>query len=139
MQIDNILRFLSLCPVHITHRYQPKPRYWRSTQQIPEAPQTLGGKIKKHRLELSLFQRTAAAKIGISSATLSGWERGVIVPERRMRKKIQDFLNYMPTLPPPSTRNEFRVCQTCGISAASPERCLFESVCRCLPKSNLSL
>jgi DNA-binding XRE family transcriptional regulator len=81
MQIDNILRFLSLRPVHITHRYQPKPRYWRSTQQIPEAPQTLGGKIKKHRLKLGLFQRTAAAKIGISSATLSDWERGVTVEQ----------------------------------------------------------
>src|SRR5580658_497395 len=101
LPIKNILRFLSLYPVQISHQFRPKPRYWKSNQHIPTIPKTLGEKIKKHRLELGLFQRDAAAKIGISSATLSNWERGIIIPERRMQKKIRDFLSYIPAMPPP--------------------------------------
>jgi DNA-binding transcriptional regulator YiaG len=130
MQINNILRFLSLCPIQISHQFRPKPRYWKSSQHIPIVPQTLGEKIKKHRLELGLFQRDAAAKIGVSSATLSNWERGVISPERRMQKRIWEFLNYAPVLPPPFPRKQFRFCKTCGISEKSAERCLFEGVCK---------
>src|SRR5580704_14810645 len=121
MQINNILLFLSLCPVQISHQFRPKPRYWKSSQHIPIVPQTLGEKIKKHRLELGLFQRDAAAKIGISSATLSNWERGVITPERRMRKKMQDFLNYTPAMPSSFTRKQFQFCIICGIPEKSLE------------------
>jgi len=40
-----------------------------------------------------MFQREAAAKIGISIASLSKWECGVTKPSHRMTSVIQKFLN----------------------------------------------
>jgi transcriptional regulator with XRE-family HTH domain len=64
-------------------------------QRIPSQPQTLGEQIKKHRLELHWLQTDVAAKIGISSASVSNWERGTTIPSRRLTKRIAEFLSYM--------------------------------------------
>ena len=127
MQLKNIRLLLSLCPVHISHPYRPKPRHWKSNQKIPKQPQTFGERIKKHRLELGWFQRDVAAKIGISSTSISDWERGVTFPARRMKKKIQEFLEHEPK--PIPKKQLLNLCATCGISQISSARCLFEKVC----------
>jgi DNA-binding transcriptional regulator YiaG len=74
----NIQLFLSLFPVQIKYRYRPQPRHWKSNQKIPDQPKTLGELIKKHRLELKLRQTDVAVKLGISSVSLSSWERGIV-------------------------------------------------------------
>jgi transcriptional regulator with XRE-family HTH domain len=99
-------------------------------QRIPVQPQTLGEQIKKHRLELHWLQSDVAAKIGISSASVSNWERGITSPSRRMTKKIREFLGYTPPVPVPRKRSPDSYCWKCGISETSPERCLFEKVCK---------
>jgi transcriptional regulator with XRE-family HTH domain len=93
-------------------------------------PQTLGEQIKKHRLELHWLQIDIAAKIGISSASVSNWERGITSPSRRMTKKILEFLGYTPPVPVPRKRSLGSYCWKCGVSETSPERCLFERVCK---------
>src|ERR1039457_7733368 len=86
--IKNILLLLSLCPVHTSRLHRPYPQHWKSNQRIPLQPQTLGEQIRRHRLELHWFQTDVAAKIGISSASVSNWERGITSPSRRMTKQI---------------------------------------------------
>jgi transcriptional regulator with XRE-family HTH domain len=135
--LKNIRLFLSLFPAHISLPYHPKPRHWKSNQSVPAVPKTDGERIKKHRLELGLFQRDAAARIGISCVTLSDWERGITIPRPRMRKKIREFLNYTRATIP-CAKKQFHYCRICRISESSPERCLFESVCKYPAKSNLS-
>jgi transcriptional regulator with XRE-family HTH domain len=88
-------------------------------------PQTLGEQIKKHRLELLWLQTDVAAKIGISSASVSNWERGSTSPSRRMTKKIREFLGYTPPVLAPKKRINGSYCWNCGISENSSERCLF--------------
>jgi DNA-binding XRE family transcriptional regulator len=135
MQIKNICLFLSLFPIRISIPYRSYPRHWKSNQTTPLKPKTLSERLKKHRLELGWFQRDAAAKIGISIASFSDWERGITPPSRRMKEKIQEFLEYSP-MPTPKQQC-FYYCQTCGISESSSERCLFESVCKRLDKNRL--
>src|ERR1035441_3517229 len=104
LHIKNILILLSLCPVQISRPRQPYPRHWKLNQRIPLQPQTPGEQIKTHRLELHWLQTDVAAKIGISSASVSNWERGITSPSRRMTKKIREFLDYTPPAPVPKIR-----------------------------------
>src|ERR1019366_5498419 len=120
LHIKNILLLLSLCPVHTSRPHRPYPQHWKSNQRIPLQPQTLGEQIRRHRLELHWFQTDVAAKIGISSASVSNWERGITSPSRRMTKRICEFLNHILKLPSTVHRNDFH-CQTCGISNTSSE------------------
>jgi DNA-binding XRE family transcriptional regulator len=86
LHIENILLLLSLCPVQISRPRRPYPRHWKLDQQIPSQPQTLGEQIKKHRLKLHWLQTDVAAKIGISSASVSNWERGITSPRAGCKK-----------------------------------------------------
>lgn len=129
--IKNILCLLSLSPVHTSRPHRPLPRHWKSNQKFCFQPQTLGEQLRKHRLELQWLQTDVASKIGISSASVSDWERGITSPSRRMTKKIQEFLGYTPKIRVREKRSPNSYCSTCGISEASPERCLFEASSKC--------
>ena len=137
IHLKNIRFLRSLCPIQISRPRQPYPRHWKLNQRIPSQPQTLGEQIKKYRLELHWLQTDVAAKIGISSTSVSNWERGVSSPSRRMTKRIAEFLSYMP----PSLVAKYRVlnstCQICGISKDSPENYLFELVCNSFNKNKM--
>jgi DNA-binding XRE family transcriptional regulator len=130
LQIKNILLLLSLCPVQTSRPRRPYSRHWKLNQRIPAQPQTPGEQIKKHRLELHWLQSDVAAKIGISSASVSNWERGITSPSRRMTKKIREFLGYTLPVLVPKKRINRSYCWKCGISETSPERCLFEKICK---------
>ena len=130
LHLKNILLILSLCPTQISRPRRPYPRHWKSNQQIPLRPQTLGEQIKKHRLELHWLQTDVAAQIGVCSTSVSNWERGITSPSRRMTKKIQGFLGYTPPVLVSKKRGPGSYCRTCGISETSPEGCLFEGVCK---------
>src|SRR5665213_1441181 len=116
MQLKHILRLLSLGPVRVSRPYRRPPLHWKSNQLVAAHPQTLGEKIKKRRIELCMFQREAAAKIGISSTSLSNWECGITDPSRRMAKSIQKFLT--DATAPVLKRGPF-CCEICGISGDS--------------------
>ena len=129
INLKNIQGLLSLCPILISRPRHLFPPHWKSNQQVPAKPKTLGEKIKRHRLELHLLQTDVAARFNTSSTTISNWERGITIPARRMEKRISEFLSYMPA----GLISKYRIlgspCQTCRISPNSPERCLFESIC----------
>jgi transcriptional regulator with XRE-family HTH domain len=136
IDLKSIRLLLSLCSIQISRPRQPYPRHWKSNQRIPLQTQTLGEQIKKHRLELHWLQTDVAARIGISSTSVSNWERGIRSPSRRMTKRIREFLDHVPKLPPKVHKNNF-CCQICGFSNISPERCLFEKVCNSFAESEL--
>ena len=136
LHIKKILLLLSICPAHTSRPYRPYPRHWKSNQQIPLQPQTFGRQIKKHRLELHWLQTDVAAKIGISSTSVSNWERGVTSPSRRMAKRISEFLDYTPKPTPKIQRNSF-CCRICGISNVSTEPCLFEKTCNSFTENRM--
>jgi transcriptional regulator with XRE-family HTH domain len=70
------------------------------------------------------------APLEISSASVSNWERGITSPSRRMTKKIREFLGYTPPVLVLKKRGLGSYCWKCGISETSPERCLFERICK---------
>ena len=129
IQLKNIRLLISLCPVQVSRPLRPYPRHWKSNQQAPKHPQTIGDQIKKHRLELRWLQTDAATKIGVTYTSISNWERGITVPSRRMAKKIQDFLTCEPALIRKMPSHS-PCCQTCGIPTNSTERCLFGEICK---------
>jgi DNA-binding transcriptional regulator YiaG len=130
LQLQNMLLLLSLSPVHISRARLPYPRHWKSNQQIPLQPKTLGEEIKKHRLELHWLQADVPAKIGISSTSVSNWERGITSPSRRMTKNLRAFLDYIPPAMDSRKQTPYPRCSRCGISETCPQRCLFERVCK---------
>src|ERR1700686_103445 len=111
-QIENILRLLSLSPVHTSRSRGPLPRHWKSNQKYCLQPHTLGEQIRKHRLELRWLQTDVAAKIGVSSASVSDWERGITSPSHRMTKRIQEFLDDTPKAPVLKKRSLNLSCST---------------------------
>jgi DNA-binding XRE family transcriptional regulator len=138
ISLKNICLLLSLCPVRISRPRPLFPPHWKSNQQAPAEPQTLGEQIKKHRLELHWLQARVAQKIGVCSTSISNWERGVTSPSRRMKKQIQEFLKFTP--PPkliPMTQKGNFCCQTCGISNTSSEPCPFDKICNSLTENKM--
>lgn len=57
-------------------------------------PQTIGQHIKKKRLELELTQKGAAARIGVTPATVFNWENGLSQPKVDHLPAIHAFLGY---------------------------------------------
>jgi transcriptional regulator with XRE-family HTH domain len=70
-----------------------------------EAPQTLGGHLKKRRRQLGLLQREAAERMGIGTETYANWEKGKTEPVASQFRPVVAFLGYDPT-PAPSTLAE---------------------------------
>jgi len=59
----------------------------------PKRPITLGERIKKKRMDMGLFQRDVARIIGVSTDTVTNWEKGRTKPCRGNLRKIQEFLS----------------------------------------------
>lgn len=134
--LKNIRILLSLGPVHTSTPRHLFPPHWKLNQQAPANPKTIGEKIKKHRLDHHWLQRDVAKKIGISSTSVSNWERGITSPSRRKTKKIHEFLDSPPKPTPKIQRNSF-CCRTCGISNISTEPCLFEKTCNSFTENSM--
>lgn len=56
----------------------------------------MGEHIRKRRLDLGLFQRGVAARIGADKASVTNWEKGHAEPEIRFLPAILAFLGYDP-------------------------------------------
>jgi transcriptional regulator with XRE-family HTH domain len=53
---------------------------------------TLGYRIRKHRLDLGLLQQEVAAAIGVTESTIWNWEANGSSPQLRFILKIIAFL-----------------------------------------------
>lgn len=61
-----------------------------------ENPQTLGERLRKPRIELNLFQKAAARRLGVSEHGYLGWELDRKSPTVRSMCRIIKFLGYDP-------------------------------------------
>lgn len=66
-------------------------------------PSTLGEHIYRRRIKSGLFQKDVAKLIGVTTYTITNWEKGHNQPEIRYMAKIIDFLGYNPIESNPKT------------------------------------
>jgi DNA-binding transcriptional regulator YiaG len=58
----------------------------------PKRPKTGGERIKKKRMDMGLFQKDVAKLIGVSTDTVTNWEKGRTKPTKDNMLKIQHLL-----------------------------------------------
>ena len=63
----------------------------------PKQLKTFGDHIRAKRLDLGLLQKDVAGIIGVSTDTITNWEKGRNQPMHWYYLKIQNFLGYSPT------------------------------------------
>lgn len=80
--------FVAQIPLRFTAP-TPKPRY-------PKQLKHLGDHIRARRIDLGLFQKEAAARIGVDHATVTNWELGNAEPEERFLPALIRFLEHNP-------------------------------------------
>lgn len=69
---------------------KPKP------DGYPVAPKTLGGHLKKRRMDLGLTQRKVASLLGADEASVWNWENGRSEPELKWLPAILGFFGSDP-------------------------------------------
>jgi DNA-binding XRE family transcriptional regulator len=81
----------------------PRDKYLPASNRgnpVPKNPTTLGGHLRKRRLQLGLFQSVAALRLWVSTVTLSKWERDVLYPAWSNQPKVTDYLGFNPFTDP---------------------------------------
>ena len=58
----------------------------------PIKPKTIGERIRKHRMDLGLFQKDVAKFVGVATDTVTLWEKGKHEPSKIYLKRIGHFL-----------------------------------------------
>lgn len=91
---------LPLCERVVT---VPRAKYLPSRNRgipVPKKPQTIGGHLRKRRLELGIHQSEAARKLGVSTVTLSRWECDKVYPSWDEQPRVAAFLKFNPFTDP---------------------------------------
>ena len=63
---------------------------------VPKEPSTIGGHLRRRRLELGIHQSEAARRLKVSLVTLSKWERDKIYPAWAHQPTIAAYLGFNP-------------------------------------------
>lgn len=69
----------------------------------PKKLRTLGDHIRKRRLDLALFQKDVARRLGSNETSIWNWERNRSSPALRFIPRIIEFLGYTPDGTEPET------------------------------------
>lgn len=67
-----------------------RPKY--HSEGYPEKPKTIGERVKKKRMDMGLFQKDVARIIGVSTDTVTYWEKGRVKPSKKNLPRIKQFL-----------------------------------------------
>jgi transcriptional regulator with XRE-family HTH domain len=67
----------------------------QAPSELTQEPVTLGDHLRRRRLELGLYQKDVAVKIGVTTSTIWNWEHGWAVDQRYL-PRIITFLGYNP-------------------------------------------
>lgn len=62
----------------------------------PVELETVGDHLRKRRLDLGLWQKQVAKRIGVTTCTITNWELSRTGPEIQYYPAIIDFLGYLP-------------------------------------------
>ena len=77
----------------------PRSKYLPSQNRkipVPRNPTTLGGHLRRRRLQLGIFQSQAARQLRVSTRTLSLWEGDKIHPAWTYQPRLIAYLGYDP-------------------------------------------
>jgi DNA-binding transcriptional regulator YiaG len=64
--------------------------------QVPKEPTTIGGHLRRRRLQLKIFQPEAARRLGVSTVSLSRWECDKVFPTAPHHAQIVEYLGFNP-------------------------------------------
>lgn len=81
----------------------PRSRYLPAHNRgipIPRNPSTIGGHLRRRRLQLGIHQSQAARLLGVSMVTLSRWECDKVYPTWAQQSRVIAYLGYNPFLNP---------------------------------------
>ena len=82
---------LHFCDVTLTAK---KP----FSEAYPKTLQTIGDHLRKKRLDLKLFQKDVARLLGVTTSTVTNWEKNRGGTAIRFIPKIIEFLGYNPLI-----------------------------------------
>ena len=77
----------------------PREKYLPSHNRgirVPKTPTTIGGHLRKRRLQLKILQSEAARRLQVSTVTLSRWERDTRYPTWPLQPRVVEYLGYDP-------------------------------------------
>jgi DNA-binding XRE family transcriptional regulator len=77
----------------------PRDKYLPSSNrgiQVPKEPTTIGGHLRRRRLQLKIFQLEAARRLGVSTVSLSRWECDKVFPTAPHHAQIVEYLGFNP-------------------------------------------
>jgi len=77
----------------------PRDKYLPSHNRgisVPKEPNTIGGHLRRCRLQLKIFQPEAARRLKVSTVTLSRWERDNVYPTWPHQPAVIAYLGYDP-------------------------------------------
>jgi hypothetical protein len=77
----------------------PRSKYLPSRNRgipVPKEPTTIGGHLRRRRLQLKIYQPEAARRLGVSTVSLSRWECDKIFPTSPHHTQIVEYLDYNP-------------------------------------------
>jgi hypothetical protein len=64
--------------------------------QVPKAPTTIGGHLRRRRLQLRIYQPEAARRLAVSTVSLSRCECDKVYPTAPHQAQIAQYLGYNP-------------------------------------------
>ncbi len=77
----------------------PRDKYLPSHNRgifVPKAPTTIGGHLRRRRLQLKILQYEAACRLKVSTVTLSRWECDKVYPTWPHQPAVVAYLCYDP-------------------------------------------
>jgi DNA-binding XRE family transcriptional regulator len=63
---------------------------------VPKHPTTIGGHLRRRRLQLKIYQPEAARLLQVSTVTLSRWECDKVAPTPPHHERIAAYLRFDP-------------------------------------------
>ena len=74
-------------------QYYPKLIAFLGYNPFPVGTDTLGGRIKKYRIEQGLSHKKFGEKMGVDASTIGGWEVNEHLPNKAKQKILEQFFN----------------------------------------------
>jgi DNA-binding XRE family transcriptional regulator len=87
---------LPFCDRRVTVARKNVAPFWTRSFPIAKEPTTLGQHLKKKRFLAGVRQREAAVKLGVSTLTMSLWERDRVYPSWAFQPRLIAYLGYNP-------------------------------------------
>jgi len=66
------------------------------SETYPKTLKTIGDHLRKRRLDLKLFQKDVANQLGVTTSTITNWEKNRTSPRLYLMPKVFEFLGYFP-------------------------------------------